>query len=322
MVHRVASEVALKMRSIGRPDGMTENAAMAVATALVKYIMKGGNPKELLEQQGDAQTCMDMIADCQKRKKSEVFEEKIAALERLDNTGDKFYTGNLRNAKGKVDLRGVEFTPAGKTEIFLNGDGPIEKALRSALLQNWLQTEAVDEVQRKLRVDSIHAADKRKSAMAKQAAWDQRKKALCDHQGMDANKAQGAAANGDKILYEAITQGQTSAQKAVLIGKRKATPADLDNPTSDLKRKIRNVKVAKSGTVYFNAVLSVMRYQSTALVQQGVPVAEASRLVAEDAKEKETYSVPGKDPTDPTKLVPLPQEEQVQYNKPSVAGSL
>lgn len=296
------------------PNGATlpANATNAAAKFAVWAISHGWNPAVLLCQPGDAMSYMKIIAESSNRKVTDILEEKIKPIEDLDNTGDQYYSGKLRNSKGQIDLRSVQFTPLGKGQLLLNGNGPLEIALRDASVKGYIVNSAINDLEVCNKAANEIADKKRKCLIENKNAWKVRNQTAYNQMGMDANKAQGAGANSDKILYKAFTQGNTTAQQAVQMGKRNATEAELDNPTPDLARKVRNTRVSKEGTNYFYQATAMLRIQAEFVSQHSnLPIAVASQLVAKDAKEKGSYLVKEQDPQDENRLVPRPQQEQV-----------
>jgi hypothetical protein len=68
-------------------------------------------------------------------------DEKIDCLERLDNQNERYYSGNLRTQKGDITSRlwTVILTAEGKMQLFLNGNGALEIALRNEVGKRWIE---------------------------------------------------------------------------------------------------------------------------------------------------------------------------------------
>ena len=68
-------------------------------------------------------------------------DEKIDCLERLDNRDERYYSGNLRTKNGDITWRlgTVSLTALGKMQLFLNGHGALEIALRNEVGKRWIE---------------------------------------------------------------------------------------------------------------------------------------------------------------------------------------
>jgi hypothetical protein len=59
--------------------------------------------------------------------------EKLRNLELLDNRDERYYIGTLRYQAGNFSTRKLNLIADGKMQLFLNGNGPLEVAMRNAV---------------------------------------------------------------------------------------------------------------------------------------------------------------------------------------------
>jgi hypothetical protein len=59
--------------------------------------------------------------------------EKMRNLELLDNRDERYYIGLLRKQAGNFSTRKLNLIADGKMQLFLNGNGPLEVAMRNAV---------------------------------------------------------------------------------------------------------------------------------------------------------------------------------------------
>ena len=93
---------------------------------------------ELLYDEGSFRAAVKFISDMDKasgtpRTFDELEEQKIRSLAILDNHDERYYRGNLKNP------RNVKLTVEGKQQLFLNGDGAVEIALRNVMGKRFIE---------------------------------------------------------------------------------------------------------------------------------------------------------------------------------------
>ena len=248
--------------------------------------------------------------------------EKLRNLELLDNRDNRYYIGTLRNQAGNFSTRKLNLTADGKMQLFLNGNGPLEVAMRNAVGKPWLEklVHLENEVRRqRMEYNKEHA---QKRALSTEYFNDQLQCMM--GQGISESVARMKLRNHARYTYQALLPVFKSGTDAVLCAQDdKLSVQDAllcaqgrDDEVSigpvELKKRRATVKnVTDRGTQIFHSRQADIRYQEHLLMTQGVDALEAAKIVAQQSKDSGCYVFKDRDGA------PLPPKEQADlyFNK-------
>jgi hypothetical protein len=140
--------------------------------------------------------------------------EKLQNLELLDNRDQRYYIGTLRNQAGNFSTRKLNLTADGKMQLFLNGNGPLEVAMRNAVGKPWLEklVHLENEVRRqRMEYNKEHA---QKRALSTEYFNDQLQCMM--GQGIPESVARMKLRNHARYTYQALLPAFKSGTDAVL----------------------------------------------------------------------------------------------------------
>ena len=271
------------------------------------FLAKPSGPKkalELLYDKGPFRAAVRFIsymedkASGTPRTFEELEEQKIRSLAILDNHDERYYRGNLRNP------RNVKLTAEGKQQLFLNGDGAVEIALRNVMGKRFVEyvQQAHEDLKHKIK-DYNQALESERGLSSEhfhaQVAHAQ------EAQGLSKASAKAAVQNADRHVYGALlkpagfnsgtdavlcAKGILSEQDAILCGQKRAAEVSIGKEAlADERHKVKSV--ANEGTRVLHSHKNDIRYRALRL-QKGDPTlstAKAMQIIERQAIENETY---------------------------------
>ena len=234
--------------------------------------------------------------------------EKIGFLEALDNTGNRYYVGNLYTTVGQININKLKLTAEGKTQCGLNGNGSLEIALRNVVGKSFIE-----------RLMDVERTEKRmRDGYNKELQMERRESAdllLCSggmmvENGIAKHKALSVLRNSQKHFYKALVPDFKSATDAALVATgilsvddamecKKGNEHALSIPKDQLtqmRKKKQKISISKETTRIGHSRMKDMRYQAVILMQEdGVDAsnvtawAEAHKVVGDQCAESEIF---------------------------------
>ena len=220
--------------------------------------------------------------------------EKMRNLELLDNSDNRYYIGRLRNKAGNFSQHNLKLTVDGKMQVFLNGNGPLEVAMRNAVGKSWLEkcvNLENEEKRQRMEYNKEHAQLRSLS----QEYFNDQLKMMVD-QGDDLSSAKMKLRSVARLDYQALVPVFKSGTDAKLCANDQLSEQDAlkcaegrDNEVSigpeGLKILRKTVKsVADSGTQIFHMRQGDIRFQASLLMKQGVDPFEAHQIVSQQCR--------------------------------------
>ena len=232
-------------------------------------------------------------------------DEKVQSLERLDNSGNRYFKGNLRNKDGLITakLGKVTLTAEGKMQLFLNGNGHLEIALRNVVAKRWIEKLVhMEQDEKKLR-DKYNKKLEEERNRCTQTFNDQLTHMV--ESGMSESSARGALRATAQPLYGGLLKpvGLKSGIDAVLLDQGKLTEEDaklcaqkredeVSIGKEELKKRRSTVKcVSKEGTRILHSRMEDMRFQALRLMinDPSMTPYKAHKIVGEQCEKDKTF---------------------------------
>ncbi len=199
----------------------------------------------------------------------------LQALERLNNDG-RYYSGALRNDKGettKAVLRQLTLTAAGKNQLLLNGNGPVEIALRDVVGQKFFERVlAMEEDEKDVR--SSYNQELNGHRIEGTGLFHKMVEFQIDHHNMSEERAISSVRACTRTLYKPMVPDFKSASDANLVANGKLAIEDalkckegredeLSITKDELQKRRKSYNcVADQGTRIFHSRLADMRFQA------------------------------------------------------------
>ena len=207
-------------------------------------------------------------------------DEKIRALEALDNRNERYYAGNLRTKDGSITkhLGAVSLTAVGKMQLFLNGNGALEIALRNEVGKRWI-ARLVEMEKEEKRVRDLYNEDLEEERKQSKAQKDFQLEHL-KSQGVEEQSARGMLRGSKRKVYEALLNpvGIKSGVDGVLVARGKLRVDDAqkcgvkrENDTSIGKEEVKRIRktvkdVGLEGTRILHSREADLSFQATRLM--------------------------------------------------------
>ena len=183
-------------------------------------------------------------------------DEKIRALEALDNRNERYYAGNLRTKDGSITkhLGAVSLTAVGKMQLFLNGNGALEIALRNEVGKRWI-ARLVEMEKEEKRVRDLYNEDLEEERKRGKAEKDFQLEHL-KSQGVGEQSARGMLRGSKRNVYQALLNpvGIKSGVDGFLVARGKLRVDDAqkcgverENDTSIGKEEVRRLRQTVKG---------------------------------------------------------------------------
>ena len=245
------------------------------------FLAKPSGPKkalELLYDKGPFRAAVRFIsymedkASGTPRTFEELEEQKIRSLAILDNHDERYYRGNLRHP------RNVKLTAEGKQQLFLNGDGAVEIALRNVMGKRFVEYVQQEYEDRKHRVKGYNQALESERELSTEHFHAQVAHAQ-EAQGLSKASAKAAVQNADRHVYGALlkpagfnsgtdavlcAKGILSEQDAILCGQKRAAEVSIGKEAlADERHKVKSV--ANEGTRVLHSHKADIRYRALRL---------------------------------------------------------
>ena len=232
-------------------------------------------------------------------------DEKVHCLERLDNSDNRYYTGDLRKRNGTItaQLGRVILTKEGKMQLFLNGNGSLEIALRTVIAKDWIEKLVRLEQDEKTLHDRYNKKLEEERNRCTQTFNDQ-----VTHMvdlGVPESSARAELRATAKPLYSGLLKpvGLKSGVDAVLLDRGKMSEEDaklcalnredeVSMGKNQLKHSRSTVKcVAKEGTRILHSRMEDMRFQALRLMKNDASMSafRAHKIVGEQCEKDKTF---------------------------------